>query len=81
MSEWDSYEVCNYPPEVFPRPIRRVIRFVILFNLSVLMVGAVVFSIYSGTKVVREVTANPGAYQTKPTNHAGHVHSPKGQRP
>jgi hypothetical protein len=81
MNDLNTYGCCNYPAEVFPRPVRRVIRLVILFNLTVLMVGAVLFSIYGGLKVVREVGDNPRAFQTRSSASPRHANPTKGQRP
>ena len=80
MNDWNCYGYCNYPAEVFPGPIRRVLRFVILFNLTALCVGAFLFGIYGGLQVVREVAANPSAFQTHTSDHPRHAHSTKGPR-
>lgn len=81
MNEWNDYQCCNYPAEVFPRPVRRVIRFVILANLSVVCIGSILFGIYGGIRAVREVVAKPPVYQTNFPHHQHHAHSTKGQRP
>ncbi len=81
MNEWNHYPCSNYSAEVFPRPIRRVIRFVILANLTVVCAGAILFGIYGGIRAVREVIATPRAHQTSSPNNQHYAHSRKGQRP
>ena len=68
-NEWNSYGYCNYPAEVFPRPVRRAVLFVIFFNLAVVCGGAVLFSIVGGIRAVRQVITQPHSISTQTHHH------------